>query len=35
MGAFVFGSGLDVVAGLTTALAVSTAMVVNRIRGVH
>jgi hypothetical protein len=35
MAAFVFGSGLEVVAGLTSALALSTAMVVSRISGVH
>jgi hypothetical protein len=32
--AFVLGSGIEVVAGLTSALALSTAMLVNRIRGV-
>jgi hypothetical protein len=35
MAAFVFGSGIVVVAGLTSVLALSTAMVVHRIRGVH
>jgi len=35
MTAFILGSGLEVVAGLTSVLALSTAMVVSRIRGVH
>jgi hypothetical protein len=35
MTAFVYGSGLEMVAGLTSALALSAAMVVSRIRGVR
>jgi hypothetical protein len=35
MAAFVFGSGLEVVAGLTSALALSAAMVLSRVRGVQ
>ena len=35
MTAFILGSGLEVVAGLTSALVLSAAMVVSHVRGVH
>ena len=35
MSAFIFGSALEVVTGLTSVLAVFAAMVLSSIRGVH